>query len=68
MVRLIVNLYTTHVSRTTWNGVLSSSFEVLNDVRQGEFLVQFHSVFILMGCCLHLRMPILDIIFSLLVF
>ena len=38
VVRLLVNLYTSHVTRIAWNGVLSSSFEVLNGVKQGGVL------------------------------
>ena len=35
---LLVNLYTNHVKRIAWNGVLSSTFEVLNCVKQGGVL------------------------------
>ena len=38
VVRLLVNLYTNHVTRIAWNGIWSSSFEVLNGVKQGEVL------------------------------
>ena len=38
VVRLLVNLYTNHVTRIAWNGVLSSSFEVLNGLKQGGVL------------------------------
>ena len=35
VVRLLAILYANHATRIAWNGVLSSSFEVLNDVKQG---------------------------------
>ena len=38
VVRLLVNLYTNHITRIAWNGVLSSSFEMVNGVKQGEVL------------------------------
>ena len=53
-------------SRIAWNGVLSSSFEVLNGVKQGGVLSPvLFCVSILMGCWLHLRMLVLDVILGL---
>ena len=34
-VRLLLNMYTTHVCRVSWNGVCSVPFSVLNGVKQG---------------------------------
>ena len=66
VVRLLVNLYTNHITRIACNGVLSSSFEVLNGVKQGAVLspVLFF-VSILTGYLLHLRMLVLDVILDL---
>ena len=38
VVRLLVNLYTNHVTRIALNGIYSSSFEVLNGIKQGEVI------------------------------
>ena len=65
VVRLLVNLYNNHVSRIAWNGVLSSSFEVLHGVKQGGVLSPVFCVSILMDCWLHLRMLVLDVILGL---
>jgi len=38
VIRLLMNLYTNHVTRVMWNGVQSRWFGVLNGVKQGGVL------------------------------
>ena len=37
-VRLMLNMYTNHITRVAWNGVYSNSFKVLNGVKQGAII------------------------------
>jgi len=34
-IRLLLNMYTSHVTKVMWNGIYSSSFFVKNGVKQG---------------------------------
>jgi hypothetical protein len=34
-IRLLLNMYTSHVTRVLWNGIYSNSFAVMNGVKQG---------------------------------
>ena len=63
--RLLVNLYTNHVTRIARNRVLSSSFEILNGVKHDGVLSPVLFVSILMDSWLHLRMLVLDVILGL---
>jgi hypothetical protein len=36
--RLLVNLYTNHLTRIAWNGIYSASFLVSNGVKQGGII------------------------------
>ena len=38
MLRLLLNMYTSHVTRVSWNGVFSPPFTVRNGVKQGGVL------------------------------
>ena len=37
-VQLLLNMYTSHVGRVSWNGVCSFLFSVLNGVKKGEVI------------------------------
>ena len=45
-VRLLLNMYTRHVCRVSWNGVCSVPFSVLNGVKQGGVIRPVLLVFI----------------------
>ena len=45
IIRILLHMYLFHFTEVAWNGTCSSSFHVLNGVRQGEDLYYF--VFIL---------------------
>ena len=37
-VRFLLNMYTSHVCRVSWNGICSVPFSVLNGVKQGGII------------------------------
>ena len=47
-IRLLVNMYTSRVTRVEWIDVCSDYFGVRNGVNREELLVRYSSVFILM--------------------